>query len=154
MKFKAKTNDKSFFKFTLSDDWFEKKFDYKKITNIAIETITAVILEDDIEIVQDTLKDCQFLINNFVYEEDDYDKYIKVFGTVEFSVPDDKFETFPDKLKEMLKDENLPVYIGDEDQDYVYEIYLGEFEYEGDTQPEIDEDYFFFSGFDQLTIGQ
>ena len=54
----------------------------------------------------------------------------------------------------MLKDENLPVYIGDEDQDYVFEIYLGEFEYEGDTQPEIDEDYFFFSGFDQLTIGQ
>ena len=154
MKFTAKTSEKTFFKFTLSDDWFDNNFDHKKITNIKVDSITAEISDNHIVIVDDPGSDCKVSKMNIIYEEDDWDKFIKVFCEVEFSISTDQFNSFPDELQQILRNDNLLVCVNSEENpDNSFEIWLGEFHYDGEIKPQLDDHYFFLSGYDQKTLG-
>ena len=154
LKFTAKTTEKVFFKFTLSDDWFDNNFDYKDITNIKVYSVTADVSDDHIVIVDNPSLDCKVSKMNITYEEDDWDKFIKVFCEVEFSISDDKFNSFPDELKETLRNDDLLVHVNSGGHaDNNFEIWLGEFLYDAEIKPQLDEHYFFLSGYDQQILG-
>ena len=129
-------------------------FDHKKITNIKVDSITAEISDDHIVIVDDPASDCTISKVNIIYEEDDWDKFIKVFCEIEFSMSTDKFNSLPNELQQILRNDDLLVSVdSDENPDINFEIWLGEFHYDGEIKPELDDHYFFISCHEQKTLG-
>ena len=149
MKLLASTSEGIFFKFTLSEEWFEGQYDYKKIKGVTIESVSADVSEDFVEVVEDPEADCKVSLTSVVYEEDDFDRFVKVFCDVEINISDERFASLPDAAKGILKTENLNVFV---DGDNTFEVHLGEFIYDGDEAPELDEHYFYISPAEQAIM--
>ena len=90
-------------------------------------------------------------LTNLVFEEDDFDKFVKVFCNVEINISDARFDSFPDAVKEILKTMDLTVFV---DGDDTFEVNLGEFIYDADESPELDEHYFYISPSEQAIMDE
>tara|TARA_B100000963_G_C22057873_1_gene422444 strand:- start:119 stop:391 length:273 start_codon:yes stop_codon:yes gene_type:complete len=71
------TSDKSFFRFNLSEEWFKKDFDYKKVTGILFQDIQYHDSDDNFDgqtILE--LSNQDYSLKNFrvVYEQDEVSK--------------------------------------------------------------------------------
>ena len=133
------------FRFNLSEEWFENKFDYKKIESVNLESIFYENQSEDAE-----GENClellpeEYSIKNLevVYEEDDYDKFVNVFCDIEVEISGKKFETLSEDFKQSLQKENLLIFT-----DLNHPLIMGSAQivYSGKDEPEEDVDYFYFS---------
>ena len=133
------------FRFNLSDEWFEKKFDYKKIESLKLECI---LYEDENEEAKGEtvleLSDEEYSIKNLelIYKEDDFDKFVNAFCDIDVEVSDEKFNTLTEDFKKSLKEKNLLIFT---DLNHPLVMGFAQIVYSGDEEPEEDVDYFYMS---------
>ena len=150
MKFSVKTTEKQFFKYTLDQEWFDKNMDYKKITGFKLSDIMYRHDLDDPDLEEELIDDfaeSEYEITDLKieFEEDDYDRFLKVYCEIKFNLSDHRFDSFSENLKKILKGEGLSVYVDDK---HPLEVNLGEMIYpNGDV--EIDTHYFYISPAEQ-----
>ena len=107
MKFSVKTTEKQFFKYTLDEEWFDQNMDYKKITGFKLADIMYRHDLDDPDLEEELIDDfveSEYEITNLKieFEEDDFDRFLKVHCEIKFNLTDERFDSFSENLKKTL----------------------------------------------------